>query len=342
MSSSVVRIQEPILITGATGFIGQRLVGRLLDEGYAPQAFALPSEPLPPAWGGRVRIHLGDVAQRSSVAKAVAEARTVFHLAALVGDWGSDEQHQRVTVRGTENVLGEAARRQARALIASSVVVYGEAIGRDVCDEDHPMGKPLGPYSRAKQAQERIASRLEGDRSLKVTIVRPSNVYGPGSRPWVDMAIAQLQGGGPMLIGDGEQHAGLVYVDNVVDLFVRAAERPASVGRTYNACDDNGITWRRYFSDLAQLAGASPPKAINKRLATIAAGGAETAFRLLRRAERPPITREALNLVSANHRVPITRARNELGYEPRVGYKDAMKAIAAYLAEAPRSAEAAR
>lgn len=319
---------------------------RLVDEGYAPHAFVLPSERLPAHWRERVRVHLGDVAQRSSVAKAVAEARTVFHLAALVGDWGTDEQHRRVTVRGTENVLGEAARRQARALVASSVVVYGDAIGREVCDEDHPMGRPLGPYSRAKQEQERIALRLEGDRSLRVTIVRPTNVFGPGSRPWVDLAAAQLSSGGPMLIGDGEQHAGLTYVDNVVDVFVRAAERPASVGRTYNASDDNGITWRRYFSELAQLVGAPPPKAINKRLAAIAAGGAETAFRLLRRQERPPITREALNLVSAHHRVPITRARNELGYEPRVGYKEAMKAVAAYLRErepeGPVVAEATR
>jgi nucleoside-diphosphate-sugar epimerase len=319
------------LVTGATGFIGRRLIKRLIDDGFTPHAFVLPGDAVPIEWGDTVQIHYGDVAHRSSVAKAMKGIATLFHLAAMVGDWGSEADHQRVTVRGTENMLGEAARHDVRVLLASSVVIYGGQIGMEVCDEQRPMGQAMGPYSRAKQEQERIARRLEASHSLKVTVIRPTNVYGPGSVPWVDKVVEALHAAQPMLIGDGRKDAALTYVDNVVDVFVRAARHPPSIGRVYNASDDNNITWLRYFTELAVLIDAPKPKSLNAYLAAVAARGAETAFRLLRKRERPPITREALNLVGSHHRVPITRARKDLGYEPAVGYKEAMAQIGNYL-----------
>ncbi|HZO12592.1 MAG TPA: NAD-dependent epimerase/dehydratase family protein [Polyangiaceae bacterium] len=325
------RIAEPIVVTGATGFIGRRLTARLLQDGFSPHALVLPSDPIPIEWGDRVRIFHGDVADRLDVMNAMREVRTVFHLAAVVGDWGSHALHRRVTVNGTEHVLAEAARREARAILVSSVVVYGHRIGREICDESLPFGRPLGPYSKSKQEQERIARRLEAQRSLKVTIVRPTNVYGAGSRPWVDTPLEVMRAQRPILVGDGRQCAGLTHVDNVVDVLVRAAASHAAVGRTYNASDDNGVTWLRYFTELASLAGAPAPRSIPRAPAAIAAVGCEAAYRLLRIAERPPITREALNLVGSNHRVPIERAKHELGYAPRVSHQEAMKEIAAHL-----------
>jgi nucleoside-diphosphate-sugar epimerase len=324
-------IREPILVTGATGFIGRRLVKRLRDDGYAPRAFALPDDTIPAEWGDAVSVLRGDVSHRAQVMAAMRDIGTVFHLAAMVGDWGSAAEHERITVRGTEHVLTEAARSGARAILASSVVVYGDALGSEVCDEHRPMGRPLGAYSRSKQAQERIAHQLEAQASLKVTIVRPCNVFGPGSRPWVDMVVAQLQASEPTLVGDGRRCAALTYVDNVVDVFVRAASSPAAVGRAYNANDDNHVTWLRYFTELALLSGSPEPQSVPNWLAGAAARGYEGCFRLLRKSERPPITREALNLVGSHHRVPIERARRELGYDPPVSYADGMKAVAEYL-----------
>jgi nucleoside-diphosphate-sugar epimerase len=301
----------------------------------------LPSDAIPDEWGdgsseADVHVVRGDVTKPTSVAGAMRGVATVFHPAAMVGDWGAPETHELITVRGTEHVLTEAARGGAHALLASSVVVYGDAIGKAVCDEHRPFGKILGPYSRSKQAQENIAQRLEGSDGLKVTVIRPTNVYGPGSVPWVDKAVAELHKGSPMLIDGGRRAAGLTFVDNVVDVFVRAAERPGTVGRVYNANDDNGITWLRYFTELAKLCGAAPPKSIPGSIARIAAYGLETGFRIARRTERPPITHEALNLVGSHHRVPIIRAQRELGYSPLVSYSEGMKAVAAYLEETRR------
>jgi nucleoside-diphosphate-sugar epimerase len=324
-------IREPIVVTGATGFIGRRLLRRLLDEGYHPRALVLPGDPVPIEWGDRVEVVEGDVSKAAQVARGLEGASTVIHLAAVVGDWGEEELHRRVTVRGTDNVLTEAARQRAHAVLISSVVVYGDRAGRIICHEGQPMGRALGPYSRAKQEQERIAQHLEEQRSLKVTIVRPTNVFGPGSI-WVDQAVEQLKAGLPCLIGGGRMCAGLTYVDNVVELVLLAAGTPAAVGRCYNANDDNGVTWLRYFTELAELAGTPPPKTIPKIAATLGAVGAESAWRLLKKEGRPPLTREALNLVGSDLRVPIDKARQELGYVPRVSFAEGMKEVARYLA----------
>ncbi len=166
-------------------------------------------------------------------------------------------------------------------------------------------------------------------------IVRPGNVYGPGSRPWVHDVLAQLRRGRPTLVGGGRGDAGLAFVDNVAHLMALAAASPRADGRVYNACDDAGVTWARYFGDLARAAGAPPPRSLPRPIAAAAALACEGAWRILRRETRPPITREALNLVGAHHRVPIDRARAELGFAPRVDYQAGMRATATYVRGLP-------
>jgi len=332
------RIPEPVAVTGATGFIGRRLVARLVADGYRVQALALPGDPIPIEWAGdRVTVRRADVTRRGEVVDGLAGSRFVFHLAALVSDWGSSGEHHRVTVLGTENVLAEAASRAQRALLVSSIAAYGNKLGTTLCDEDTDPGLPLGPYGAAKQAQENVALRLEGERGLQVTIVRPANVFGPASGPWVDLLCKQLSAGAPTLVSGGDFAAGLIYVDNVVDILVRAAERVGAVGRIYNANDDHGVTWRRYVTALAELIGSPAPRSIPRALAGVAARLSESTSRALRRRERPGVTREALNLCQAPLRVPVDRARRELGYEPPVSFDEGMAAVADYLQRLARS-----
>lgn len=319
---------RPVLVTGATGFIGRRLVARLLDEGAAVRALVLdgdPAEGLLPK--GSVEIVRGSVTDRASVERAAAGSEVVFHLAAVVGDWAPEELFQSVTIEGTRNALSAAAEAGARAILASSIVVYGDALGRAECHEERPFGRALGSYSRSKQEQERIALDLARRSGLAVTLLRLANVFGPGSRPWVEMAVKQLKSGAPALIGRGDQNAGLCYVDNAVEAFVRAALTPSSAGRAYNVCDASAVTWRRYFDDLASASGSRPPRSLPVPVATIAARACEGVWSALQLKARPPVTLEALNLVGSHHRVPIDRARRELGYEPKVGYAEGMMRV---------------
>lgn len=321
----------PVLVTGAAGFIGRHLVNRLLSLGCPVAVLDLPGAPFPPAWEGLVRIHRGDVADSRAVREAVAGVRTVFHLAAVVSDWGPEALYRRVTVEGSRNVYEAVAASGARLVLVSSIAVFGDRIGRQVCEEDTPFGRPVGPYSRAKQEQERLAWEYHRTRGLAVTIVRPANVYGPGSRPWVDLVVQTLRARLPSLIGTGNQNAGLAYVENVVDVLLLAGARPEAVGRAYHACDEEDVTWRQYFSDLARLAGAPSPRAVPAPLARLAAVLLETLWGTLRLRGRPPLTREAVNLVGSHHRIRTERTRRELGYAPRIRYAEALRAVQAYL-----------
>ena len=78
-------------------------------------------------------------------------------------------------------------------VLASSIVVYGDNIGRGICDEDTPFGKTFGPYSRVKQLQEKMGWQYYKEKGLKLTVVRPANVYGPGSGPWLYQVVDSLK-----------------------------------------------------------------------------------------------------------------------------------------------------
>lgn len=321
-------LPRPILVTGATGFIGQRCVEKLLQDGHRVRAFVLPNEPVSELFPTQVEIFRGDITRPEDVNMASIGVSGAIHLAALVTDAGTDELHQRVTVGGTSNVLA-AAPLDIRVVVISSIVFYGTHLRSHTCYEDVQPGAPLGAYSRAKQAQEAVAKSYM-KQGQNVTIVRPANVYGPNSANWVRDVAEHLRSGKPALVNGGKGNAGLVYVDNVVDVIVGALTTEAARGRAYNACDNLPVTWEDYFSDLAHIVDAPKPKSIPRWVASKGATLCEAVWARAGLKSRPLLTHEAVNLIGSDHRIPNRRAREELGVSPAVNYSDAMREIAQF------------
>jgi nucleoside-diphosphate-sugar epimerase len=321
------------LVTGATGFIGRRLVARLVEEGLAVRALALPDEHVAPL--GAIDVVRGDVTEAASLPPAFRGVDRVFHLAAVVGDWGDEAVFRRVNVEGSRHVLDAAAAAGCGRVVAvSSIVAYGRALFGDVCDEQTtPREYGVGPYSRTKRAAEELALDYHAFGRVPVVVVRPGNVYGPGSPLWVDAVVEALRSNAPLVDG-GAGDASLAYVDNVVDVLVRAGRADAAPGRIYNANDGSGVTWKQYFTDVAAAAGATPPsRSIPGGAAWALAVAMEGYGRLRRSARRPLLTRESVLLLRSRAAVPIQRARDDLGYHPLVRYDEAMKRVARYLEE---------
>jgi nucleoside-diphosphate-sugar epimerase len=319
----------PILVTGASGFIGQQCVTKLVEQGHVVRAFVLPHEDVSNAFPEHVEVVRGDISIAADVQKACSNIGGAIHLAAVVGDAGTDELHQKVTVGGTRNLL-EAAPEAARVVVISSIVYYGTHLQSHTCYESTPAGEAVGVYSRAKQAQERVTwDKI--NQGANVSIVRPANVYGPRSGPWVDDACELLKVGMPALIDGGNGNAGLVYVSNVVDVILAALFTQEAKGRAYNACDELDVTWKEYFSELAQIVGGPKPRSIPRWAAQKGASLCETIWGKAKLKSRPLMTHEALNLIGSNHRVPSKRAQEELGIGPGVDYPEAMDAIRLYL-----------
>lgn len=317
-------------VTGAGGFIGRHLVRRLLTEEVRVVALMLPDEPVPVEWGGRVKVVKGDVRRLLELRERIGTVDTIFHLAAVVSDWGARQAHVDITVNGTEQAIELALAWDAHFVVTTSVCVFASALAKGRLSEVDPMGKPSSAYEFCKQEQERV-TREGVARGLKATIVRPANVFGVGSVPWVNIPLELMRQGKPCLLGSGDWDAGLVHVNNLVALLIAAARSDQLSGAVFIAADGFGVTWKTYFNALARLAGVPAPKAIPNALARALAPLLEVVGQLLGQKNRPLITRHAYRLTGGPNEFSIDKARRLLGYRPPVSFEAAMAELGKHL-----------
>ena len=323
--------KKTILVTGATGFIGGRLMNHLLErEDIKRRSIVLPEETIPKHWGDIVEVIRGSITSPEVVEKAMEGVDTVVHCAAIVGDWGPEKLFRAVTLGGSKNVYEAALKNGTRVILLSSIVVYGTRIHKQSCPEDTPYGRSIGPYSRNKKAQEKLAWEYY-KKGMKLVVVRPANVYGVGSGPWLRDIVNVYKKGLVPVVASKKHNAGLIHVENLVDILLTLIEREDINGEVYNACDGLDITWYQYFSDLSEILGKRKPIVVPYFLLLPAAVVVENMAKLLRFKERPLLTREALNLVGSDNRFPIDKAEKELGFSPRVSYEEGIKEIRKFL-----------
>jgi nucleoside-diphosphate-sugar epimerase len=318
-----------VLVTGGPGFIGRRVVQRFLHAGWAVTSFSLPGEWAFAGWTGAVRMAYGDLGDRASVEAAAKGCNLAIHLAAPVGVAGRYQWQWDVIAEGTRNVCEVMAAQQGRAVVVSSIAVYGTLIQTQVCREDDGHGPWAGAYGRGKQGQETVALEIAERTGMPLTLIRPANVYGlGGTSAWGDRLLEAFSVSGGAVFGDAEANdAGLVYVENLADALFLAGTRPEAIGRTYNVCDENGVTWRRFGDDMAALVGKPPPPVIplDDALAIVCAN--EDPANMLEPKDPNLPSMEGLNLVGFDNRIDSSRIRAELGWMPRVGYEEAMTEI---------------
>lgn len=317
-------------VTGAGGFIGRHLVRRLLAEDVSVVALMMPGEAIPREWDGRVRILEGDVRELGGLAPQVGEVEALFHLAAVVGDWGSRQAHVDVTVRGTEEAIELALQQDAHFVVTTSICAYGSALGRGRLCEDDPVGRPASAYEFCKQEQERLTREAVTERGLRASIVRPANVYGVGSVPWVNLVVEAMRRRRPCRMGSGRWDAGLCHVDNLVEILIACFRQGSTDGQVFNAADADGVTWREYLNRLSVAAGAPEPRSIPNGCARLLAPLLEGFGKLLKQKSRPPVTRLSVRLMGGPNAFPIEKARKLLGYQPRVGLDEAMDELAGH------------
>lgn len=321
-----MKFTGPVLVTGGTGFIGRRLIDRLLEMNQEVVSFALPGEPVPDHWGEKVEVLRGDITRAEDVNAAMSGIQTVFHLAAVVG-MGAYDIHWAVTVEGSRNVYEAAIANNTKVVLASSIVVYGDQIQSKVCHERLEHGRYQGAYSRAKMAQEKLARTYQADRDMELVVVRPGNVYGAGSGPWVEGMLGMIHEDMLSVIGDGSGNAGLVHVANLVEAFLLAATNPKAVGQIYTACDGLDVTWGEYLNDLAAMVGKSPLPNTDLEPLVRAAHEHEDPEKLEAMEGMPTYPLEILNLIGSDNRFETGKLREELGWQPTFSYAEALKEI---------------
>jgi len=263
-----------VLVTGAAGFIGSNLVARLLEEGHRVVAVDDLStgrlDNLAPARAphlrGRLQFDHMDVTSDAFDA-LVARMRpaTVFHLAAQVDVRFSVERpldDARLNLLGTLQVL-EAARRNAvrRVVYAASIAGYGDPRPEQLPIDEQVSSPPLSPYGVSKRAGGDYVLAYGATHGVEGVVLTLANVYGPhqstsGEGGVVAMFAGRMLDGAPCTIfGDGEQTRDFVFVDDVVDAFVRAGSMPQAAGERLLVGTGVATTVNALFAECAAATG---------------------------------------------------------------------------------------
>jgi nucleoside-diphosphate-sugar epimerase len=234
-----------VLVTGATGFIGGRLLERLvIEEGATVRALVRDFSRAPRIARFPIEMVPGDITSHAAVDAAVAGCDYVFHCA--YGSSGDDPQRKSTTVCGTETVLDAARRHGCRRVVhVSTFSVYGDPPAGDV-GETAPRRYTGNAYGDSKIDAEKTALAYCA-RGLSVAVVQPTIVYGPFASTWTVRPLYQLQDGGILLVNGGEGTCNAVYVDDVVTAMLSAATVPAAHGEVFLISGAAPVTWREFF-----------------------------------------------------------------------------------------------
>ena len=204
-----------------------------------------------------------------------------------------------------------------RVVHCSTVGVHGD-VDRPPANEDAPF-KPGDVYQSTKLEGERLARDAGARLGIEVTIVRPSGIYGPGDRRLLKLFRAAIRRF-PVL-GSGEIYYHLTYIDDLIDGFRLCGEQPAAANRTYILAGGEVTTLNELVAMIASVAGVAPPRLhLPVWPFWIAGAICEAACKPL--GLEPPIYRRRVDFYTKSRAFDITRAREEIGYAPRVGLRE--------------------
>ena len=319
-----------ILVTGATGYVGQRLAHRLADGGATVHALVRSPEKAKALAHERIVIFSGDILDPASLASAAEGCEAAFHAAALVSVWAKDpEDYRRVNVGGTLNVLDAAeAAGVRRVVITSTAGVFGPSDG-GLVDEATPRSVPFFNEYESSKAEMHVAVKARVANGMHATIVCPTRIYGPG--PMVEgnaatqMIARYVAGKWRALPGDGRRSGNYVFVDDVIEghLAAMARGRP---GEAYILGGENA-TYRQFFATLAEVSGARH-RLFGVPVPLLLGFARIEQYRADRYGRKPLITPSWVRRYSHHWANSSAKAETELGYAPRMLTKGLAETVA--------------
>ena len=328
------------VVTGASGFLGSRLVAQLLREGH--QVVAGSRKPVQELVALGARHAPLDLSDRDALRNAFKDADIVFHVAAKTGVWGPEREYVESNVTGTRNVLAACEQRRVKRLVytSSPSVVFD---GRDHVDASNDLPYPhdyLCSYPATKAIAERDVLAANGRWGLATCALRPHLIFGPGDPHLVPRLLARARAGKLARVGDGQNEVTLCAVETAVAAHIAAARglqpEAAHAGRAYFVGQERPVRLWDWVDGLLRELGIPPVK---RRVPFAVAYGAGTTCEALwwlgRLRGEPPMTRFIALQLARSHSYSMEPARRDFGFREPLGIEQATAQLVAALKTAP-------
>lgn len=320
-----------IIVTGATGFLGKKVVHALKKKKYSPIALGrnrLIGEQYTQADIPFISV---DLTNREETIEAFdGGVDYVIHCAGLSSVWGPKSAFIEANVVAVKNVIEACQMHYIKRLVhISTPSLYFDFQDKyDLNESDSFSKKFVNDYASSKKAGEDLIQNAFYQ-GLPTVTLRPRGIFGPGDTSIFPRILSAMEKRMLPLINEGNALMDITYIDNVVDAIVLAIEAKHVEGQTYNITNDEPkafIELLRLLSDKLQI----PLKTRNVSFNTAyySAKMIEGVYRLLRLKSEPPITCYGVGLVSKSMTFDIKKAKKELGYRPKVSIDEGLEIFA--------------
>ena len=329
------------VVTGGTGFIGGRLVDHLLSNGYKAKCLARKTSNTSSLVSLGADIVTGDLGDLESLGRLPEGGDVLFHLAALVTDWGPRDEFFRYNVDATRTLLDASIEAGVKRFVhmSSSTVVWRSDFN-DVhnlvdIDETHPYPTSYNDNYNASKAEAEKLVLAYNNKGIETVVVRPSNVWGAGDTVILPrMARAAVKGVlHPM--GKGSGTVSPCHVDNLARALILCAEIEQAPGNIYFINDGITSTFIDFTKKQLDAAGIQwePGFRIPYKVGYAAAAILEALYRAFGSKKPPVLTRMAVAVLAGSRSYSIAKAKDELGYEPDTDIDRGMREIREWVAK---------
>ena len=265
-------------VTGGTGFIGAHLVDRLHTAGVAMRCSVRSPASVANLARYPVELCTPDLRDRGALRTAMDSVQTVFHLA--YGKEGSDAAA--ITIDGTKAVVEAAIEAGVAAVVVlSTAYVFGFPDTTSPIDETSPNRPYGGVYGESKSVMEAwCLERAKTSGGTRIVVLNPSCVFGPGGGAYTTLPVTLAKQNGFAWFDDGRGVCNYIYVDNVIDAILSAAEIPAAHGHRF-IITDGAATWKEFLGPLVAEVASEIPSYATAEFAKLSAASASFKLREL-------------------------------------------------------------
>ena len=324
-----------VLVTGAGGFLGRHVTQLHCERGDQVRSFSRSRYPFLDQLG--VEQVQGDLRDAAAVADACQGMDLVQHVAGVAGIWGRWRDFHGINVLGTGHVLkGCRIHAVEKLVFTSSPSVTFDGRDQEGLDESAPYSRRwLCHYPRSKAMAEKMVLDANGG-ELATCALRPHLIWGPHDNHLLPRLIRRASEGRLRRIGRGENLIDMGYVENAAHAQLQAADRLSAAspvaGSTYWITQGETVNcweWINRLLDCANLPAVK--KSMPAQLAWLVGFCMEATYRALSLPGEPAMTRFLASQLSSSHYFNVERARNDLGYLPRVSTEQGLERLRQYL-----------